>query len=126
MSPTLYQSAFGPDIQHVNHRVASYKTQLTNLYEEQQMKTDLEVLKPLWSCGHVLPTSLVDLLDAGDRETDDQVDHEEHDVNYEFDSVDDSDEWWVNGGPFRIVLSSPKLFCSVVLYALAYIVYVMY
>ena len=43
-------------------------------------------------CGHVFPTSLVDLLDAGDREADDQVDHEEHDANYEFDSFDESDE----------------------------------
>ena len=40
------------------------------------MNTDLEVLKPLWSCGYVFPTSLVDLLDADDWEADDQVDHE--------------------------------------------------
>ena len=39
--------------------------------------------------GHVLSTSLVDLLDAGDREADDQVDLEEHDANYQFDSFDD-------------------------------------
>ena len=60
-------------------------------------KTELEVLEPLWSCGDVLPTSLVDLRDAGDREADDQVYHEEHNDNYEFDSFDESDEWYVNG-----------------------------
>ena len=60
-------------IQHVNHRVA------TCMYEEQQgwIKTDLGVLEPLWSCCPVLSTSLADLVDAGDREEDDQVDHEE-------------------------------------------------
>ena len=39
-----------------------------------------------------IKTSLVDLMDAGAREADDQVDHEEHDANYKFDSFDESDE----------------------------------
>ena len=61
--------------------------------EEQQgwMTSDLVVLEPLGSCGPVLPTSLADLLDAGDREADDQVDHEEHYANYVFDSFDESE-----------------------------------
>ena len=62
------------------------------LNEEQQgwMKTDLGVWEPLWSCCPVLATSPGDLLDAGDREGDDQVDHEEYDDNYEF-----RWKWWV-------------------------------
>ena len=54
---------------------------------------NLGVLKSLWSCWPVLSTSLADLLDAGDREGDDQVDHEEYDDNIM--SFDESDEWWV-------------------------------
>ena len=42
----------------------------------------------MWSC----PVNLVDLLDAGEREGDDQVDLEEYNDNYEFDSFDESDE----------------------------------
>ena len=41
-------------------------------------------------CDHVALSSLVDLLDAGDREGDDQVDHGEYDDNYEF-----RWKWWV-------------------------------
>ena len=60
--------------------------------------------EPLWSCCPVLATSLVDLLEAGDRKRDGQADNEEYDDNYEF-------RWkwwvWVNGwpGPFIIILS---------------------
>ena len=41
-------------------------------------------------CDHVALSSLVDLLDASDREGDDQVDHGEYDDNYEF-----RWKWWV-------------------------------
>ena len=54
------------------------------------MKTDLGVWEPLGSCCPVLAASLVDLLDAGDLEGDDQVDHEEYDDNIM--SFDESDE----------------------------------
>ena len=116
ISPSLYQSALEPHIQHVNHRVASC------MYEEQQgwMKTALGVWEPLWSCCPVLATSLIDLLDAGGRKGDDQVDHEEYDDNYEF-----RWKWWVISEwldwTLQNHLVSPN--CSVqVQHALAYII----
>ncbi|KAL3066061.1 hypothetical protein OYC64_016078 [Pagothenia borchgrevinki] len=48
------------------------------------MSTD-GVLRPVWSCGPVLPTSLVDLLDTTERE---QEDEEEEEEEEEFDSDD--------------------------------------
>ncbi|XP_046336920.2 uncharacterized protein LOC124118725 [Haliotis rufescens] len=94
------QSALEPHIQRVNHRVALYKradqpfVEKPKPYEEQQgwMRTDQGVLEPMWSNGPVLPTSLVDLLDAGDREGDEHVVDEDDDENDEFDSLDESDD----------------------------------
>ena len=68
-------------MQYVNHPVALYKWADQPVWGATGVDEDLEVLEPLWSCGHVLPTSLADLLDDGDREADDQVGHEEHDAN---------------------------------------------
>ena len=58
----------------MNHRVDFYKRpderilEKPNPYEDEQglIRTDDVVLKPVWSCGHILPNSLVDLLDTDD------------------------------------------------------------
>ena len=49
------------------------------------MRTDEGVLKQVWSCGPVLPTSLVDLLDTGEREQEEEKEEEGED---ELDSDD--------------------------------------
>ena len=82
-------SALKPHIQRVNYRAALYKQadqpilEKPKPYDEGQgwMKNDRGELEPVWSCGPVLPTSLVDLLDTGDHE---EVE-EEGDIEDEFD-----------------------------------------
>jgi hypothetical protein len=56
-------------------------------YDQRQgwIRTDEGVLEPLWSCGPVLPTSLVDLLDTTDHEEEDDDDEEEEVEEDEFD-----------------------------------------
>ena len=34
------------------------------------------MLEPVWSCGHVLPISLVDILETGDREEENEEEEE--------------------------------------------------
>ncbi|KAK5923027.1 hypothetical protein CgunFtcFv8_000033 [Champsocephalus gunnari] len=89
--PPCYD-ALKPHVQRVNHRVALYKRsdesilEKPNPYDEEQgwMRTG-GVLRPVWSCGPVLPTSLVYLLDTTERE---QEDEEEEEEEEEFDSDD--------------------------------------
>ena len=40
------------------------------------------MLEPVWSCGPVLPNSLVDLLDTGDR--DEEEEEEENEDEFDF------------------------------------------
>ena len=93
-------SALKPHVQRVNHRVALYKRadeailEKPKPYDEGQgwMRTDEGVLKQVWSCGPVLPTSLVDLLDTGERE---QEEEEEEEGEDELDSdnfIENDDE----------------------------------
>ena len=85
VSPSPYQSVLKTHVEHGDYRFFC-TSELNSLHEEQQgwIKTDLGVHGN--QCGHVLPTSLVDLLDAGDREANEQGDHEEPDENSEIDS----------------------------------------
>lgn len=97
--------ALKPHIQRVNFRTALYKRadqpilEKPKPYDEGQgwMMNDRGELEPVWSCGPVLPASLVDLLDTGDHE---EVE-EEGDMEDEFDldslieSDDDDDELWI-------------------------------
>ena len=77
-------------------------------------------------CDHVVLSSLVDLLDPGDREGDDQVIMEN---TMTIMSFDESGEWWVNGwtGPFRIIFSVLTALLQVqhyLAYILAYILHI--
>ena len=86
-------SALKPHIQCMNHRVALYKRadepilEKPKPYDEGQgwMRTDEGVLKPVWSCGPVPPTLLVNLLDTGEHE---QEEEEKEEGEDEFDSDD--------------------------------------
>ena len=48
------------------------------------------MLEPVWSCGPVLPNSLVDLLEAGDLEEEEE-EEEENDEEIDFDDFSESD-----------------------------------
>ena len=48
------------------------------------------MLEPVWSCGPVLPNSLVDLLDTGDREEEEEEEGENED-EFDFDDFRESD-----------------------------------
>jgi hypothetical protein len=56
---------------------------VTNPYDEGQgwMRTDKGVLEPVWSCSPVLSTSLVDLLDTGDRVEEEEEEEDEFDFD---------------------------------------------
>ena len=52
------------------------------------------VLEPVWFCGAVLPNSLVDLLDTGDREEEEEEEEDEENEEgrvffYDFSESDD-------------------------------------
>ena len=56
-------------------------------------KTEQGVLEPVWTCGPILPPSLIDLLDTGDSESDQNDDEEaEDDVEIDYDDVMDDDD----------------------------------
>ena len=48
------------------------------------VRTEDGVLEPVWSCGPVLPNSLVDLLDTGDRDEEEQEEEENEDGRVSF------------------------------------------
>ena len=53
-------------------------------------RTEYGVLEPVRSCGPVLPNSLVDLLDTGDREEEEE-EEEENEDEFDFDDFNESD-----------------------------------
>ena len=46
-------------------------------------KTEEGVLEPVWSCGSILPPSLVDLLEKTAEEMEDVTDEEGQEIEYE-------------------------------------------
>ena len=90
-----------PHLWRVNHRLATYKRadkamfEFPKPHEDEQgwEKTDGGSLEPLWSCGHILPTSLVDLIPDTARELEDTDDDDEQEIDYdELFEDDDSDD----------------------------------
>ena len=78
-------------INRVNYRIANYKRAhkvifwCPNPYESRQgwEKTEEGVLEPVWSCGPILPPSLVDLLEKTAEEMEDVADEEGQEIEYE-------------------------------------------
>ena len=76
--------ALKPHLQQVNHLLALYKRadesilEKPNPYDDGQgwIRTKDGVLEPVWSCDAALQTSLVDLLDTGDREEEEEENKE--------------------------------------------------
>ena len=93
-------SALKPHVQRVNHRVCLYKRanepicEKPNSYDEGQgwIKTEEGLLEPLWSCGPVLPTSLVDLLETIDDQEEAETDREDEETDSSDFSSDESDD----------------------------------
>ena len=96
--PPCY-SALKPHVQRVNHRVALYKRAYQAIlekpkpYEEGQgwLRNDSNnMLKPIWSCGSILLSALVDILETTANEDNGDDDHiGEEDDDYEFNSEDE-------------------------------------
>ena len=55
------------------------------------METDEGVLKPVWSCGPILPTSLADLFDTGEHEQEEE-EKEEGEDEFDCDDFSEKDE----------------------------------
>ena len=80
-----------PHVDRVNYRIANYKRAhqaifwRPNPYESRQgwEKTEEGVLEPVWSCGPILPPSLVDLLEKTAEEMEDVADEEAQEIEYE-------------------------------------------
>ena len=78
--------ALKPHLQQVNHSIVLYKRadesilEKPNPYDDGQgwIRTEDGVLEPVWSCDAALPTSLVDLLETGDREEEEEEEEEEN------------------------------------------------
>ena len=82
---------FLPLCYRVNHRLAIYKradqpsfTRPKPYSDKQGWLKDGESIEPLWSCGTILPASLIDLVETTTKEIDevvqDEVDLEDVDV----------------------------------------------
>jgi len=78
-----------PHIGRVNYRLANYKCAdkaifwRPNPYDPGQgwQKTEEGLLEPVWSCGPILPLSLIDLLEKTAEDVDEEGD--EQDVDYD-------------------------------------------
>ena len=81
-----------PHINRVNHRLAIYKRAAKPIFwcpkphdpGQGWEKTEEGTLEPVWSCGPILPTSLIDLLEKTVEEMDgDGEEDEEQEIDYE-------------------------------------------
>uniref|UniRef100_UPI00358F4B42 putative helicase MOV-10 n=1 Tax=Myxine glutinosa TaxID=7769 RepID=UPI00358F4B42 len=88
-------SALKPHVQRVNHRVALFKRAHKPRIEKPKPDSEGQgwtlidgLLEPVWSCGPVLPASLVDLLYCIDPEEVDSKDEDSKDEEEEEDEFD--------------------------------------
>jgi hypothetical protein len=87
-----------PHISRVNHRLANYKRADNNIfwrpnpYDPGQgwEKTDEGILEPVWSCGPILPHSLVDLLEKAIEEVE-ETDEQDQEEEIDYDELIDDD-----------------------------------
>ena len=74
-----------PHVQRVNHRVAFYMRadesilKKPNPYDDGQgwIRTEDGMLDPVWPCDAALPNLLVELLDTGDRDEEEEGEEED-------------------------------------------------
>ena len=80
-----------PHIWRVNHRLAHYKRADQAIFEHPKPhdaeqgweKTEIGVLEPVWSCGPILPPSLIDLLEKAVAELEGNTEAEEEETDYD-------------------------------------------
>ena len=80
-----------PHIERVNHRLANYKRADKPLFWRPKPydpgqgweKTEEGILEPVWSCGPILPPSLIDLLEKTAEEVEEGEEEEEHEIDYD-------------------------------------------
>ncbi|EDO46759.1 predicted protein [Nematostella vectensis] len=101
-----------PHIQRVNHRVASYKRAdqavfwRPNPFEPGQgwERNDDGLLEPVWSCGPVLPTSLIDIVESTVGEEED--DEEDGPINFDEAFSDEDETLFVkaeSASPYKVI-----------------------
>ena len=87
-----------PHIHRVNHRLAIYKRAYIPIFwspkpydPEQGWEKNYEgILEPIWSCGPVLPPSLIDLVEQTSEELeqcDDDIEGEQSDQECDFEEL---------------------------------------
>ncbi|XP_063959228.1 uncharacterized protein LOC135154916 [Lytechinus pictus] len=87
-----------PHINRVNHRLAHYKRAEEMIFYSPKPydpgqgweKTKEGILQPIWSCGPILPPSLIDLLESTINEVEDD-EEEEEEIDYD-ELLDGDDE----------------------------------
>ena len=79
-------------IKHTNYRVANYKLTKEPIFWKPAafeghgwVLNDNDVLEPLWSIGHILPQSLIDLVKPTVKELEEEVELVEYDQDELFD-----------------------------------------
>ena len=80
-----------PHIQRVNYRVACYKRANEPFFWKPKPydvgqgweKSEKGVLEPVWSCGLILPPSLIDLLETGTGISSEDEEYGEDDMDYD-------------------------------------------
>lgn len=80
-----------PHIRRVNYRVACYKLANEPIFWKPKPddagqgweKNTTGIMEPVWSCGPVLPTSLIDLLETGGCDDDANEGEDEEPMDYE-------------------------------------------
>ena len=85
------QNSLVPHIQRVNYRVANYKRANQPIVIKPKphdpgqgwIKTEQGCLEPVWSCGPILPLSLIDLMDSPTIEEENEEDEDEMDIDYD-------------------------------------------
>ena len=80
-----------PHIGRVNHRLAIYKQADKPIFwcpkpcdpAQGWEKNDEGILEPLWSCGPILPPSLIDLVEKTTEEVEEVEDEEDQEIDYD-------------------------------------------
>ena len=80
-----------PHIYRVNHRIAHYKRASNAIFESPKPfnlcqgweKSEDNNLKPIWSCGPILPSALIDVIAKTIKEVEQDEHQEESEIDYD-------------------------------------------
>ena len=85
------QNSFILHIYRVNHRIAHYKRASNAIFEipkpfdlcQGWEKTEDNNLKSIWSCGPILPSALIDMIEKTIKEVEEDEHLEEREIDYD-------------------------------------------